>query len=434
MASTPVRSEHNLKRRKIRKGTSSCWECKHRKRRCEFVPESSSVCVSCHRRGVPCISQEYTDTANDKYEALGHHIDRVEDMVHQLVHQRGAQPRGPYSREITGEPLPLDISKHSTLRSVGHERMSRGFLLTGYLNETLPAPHIAAAIFSSNKQYGAPLQILQDLPYGRDHCAEQSARIADKFPTVHPVTLARRLISLALCLQELDEDKSKKLNLGSNEPVLNTARRYFHTASSHVMSQDYLVSSLDGLETLMLQSRYHISMGELHIAWRIYKRASRIAYLMHLPQHAKALGTRANSVWFEMIYSDCFLSLMLGQPIAITNNNAGTTESPTVNNPAQTLERVHVAIAQRTITRNLHIQHVCEHESIQVAIKQTNRETKALDIRLKMGARSMPTAWWMAPTFATEDIDQEVIEKNSQTSDPNPSILPFSDVASAVRY
>lgn len=48
-----------LKRRKIRKGTQSCWECKRRKTRCTFASPNESVCDGCRSRKVNCISQQF---------------------------------------------------------------------------------------------------------------------------------------------------------------------------------------------------------------------------------------------------------------------------------------------------------------------------------------------------------------------------------------
>ena len=50
-------SEPTLKRRKIRKGTQSCWECKRRKVRCS----GEQICQNCQRRGTPCIGQDLPD-------------------------------------------------------------------------------------------------------------------------------------------------------------------------------------------------------------------------------------------------------------------------------------------------------------------------------------------------------------------------------------
>ncbi|KAG2412311.1 hypothetical protein HFD88_009868 [Aspergillus terreus] len=54
------------KRRKVRKGTHSCWECKRRKMKCIFDPRiASASCIGCRRRGSPCISQEFPEDLAD---------------------------------------------------------------------------------------------------------------------------------------------------------------------------------------------------------------------------------------------------------------------------------------------------------------------------------------------------------------------------------
>ncbi|CAI7632557.1 unnamed protein product [Penicillium bialowiezense] len=384
--------EPRPKRRKVRKGTSSCWDCKNRKKRCEFESDSKSGCVSCRRRGIPCISQASAHTADDEhngYEGVSQHIDRVEDLVRQLVHQRGARSQERNHRQVVSRPVFFNASRHSTLKSISHERMSRSSSLTGYLNSVLPAPHIAAIIFNSNKQYNAPLQILQGLRLDEESAERQGMPKSDIFPTMHPVSFARRLIKLALCLQELDEKGSEQLCSDLGESTLSIARRWFQVATGHVMTQDYLVSSLDGLETLLLQSRYHISLGELEHAWQIYKRAFHIAYLVDIPTQAQVRG----------------------QPVATTHDTA-LPQSPT-HHPAQELERVHVTIAKRIIARNIQIQNT-HHAEAREASQWSYRETKSLDLQLKKAARAMPTAWWKPPVFAAKELDQEVIEKTAK--------------------
>jgi hypothetical protein len=73
-----IRSEVTMKRRKVRKGTFSCWECKRRKMKC--MPDSLTVfpCKSCQRRGSYCVSQEFPEEtwspehANVHYTLLQH--------------------------------------------------------------------------------------------------------------------------------------------------------------------------------------------------------------------------------------------------------------------------------------------------------------------------------------------------------------------------
>lgn len=60
-----------LKRRKVRRGTQSCWECKRRKTRCTFATPNESVCDGCRSRRVKCISQHFDDRAAESNEKKG---------------------------------------------------------------------------------------------------------------------------------------------------------------------------------------------------------------------------------------------------------------------------------------------------------------------------------------------------------------------------
>lgn len=46
-----------VKRRKIRKGTHSCWECRRRKVKCTFASPEHAICITCSERGTKCVSQ-----------------------------------------------------------------------------------------------------------------------------------------------------------------------------------------------------------------------------------------------------------------------------------------------------------------------------------------------------------------------------------------
>lgn len=75
------------KRRKVRKGTQSCWECKRRKVRCIFAATLDTICENCRRRGTTCNSQEHPDEpmpsagSNQVAARLG----RVEEFIEHLV-------------------------------------------------------------------------------------------------------------------------------------------------------------------------------------------------------------------------------------------------------------------------------------------------------------------------------------------------------------
>ena len=79
-------------RRKVRKGTSSCWECKRRKIRCTFTAPRDVTCDGCKRRGIICTSQEFprvvtptSTSGTSSAREVGVRLGRVEALVEQLV-------------------------------------------------------------------------------------------------------------------------------------------------------------------------------------------------------------------------------------------------------------------------------------------------------------------------------------------------------------
>lgn len=83
-----AQSAAKAKRRKIRKGTHSCWECRQRKMKCTFNLPTDDTCSRCHRRGIKCVSQEYPEevtTISDRNLRMGDRIAKVEVLVEQLL-------------------------------------------------------------------------------------------------------------------------------------------------------------------------------------------------------------------------------------------------------------------------------------------------------------------------------------------------------------
>ena len=75
------------KRRKVRKGTQSCWECKRRKVRCIFLATSDTICQNCRRRGTACNSQEHPDVSvpsSSGSNQIQARLGRVEELIERL--------------------------------------------------------------------------------------------------------------------------------------------------------------------------------------------------------------------------------------------------------------------------------------------------------------------------------------------------------------
>ena len=73
-----------MKRRKVRKGTQSCWECKRRKIRCTFAEPSESVCDGCKSRRVQCIGQQFVEASSESHPTVDA-LDRMEAMIEKIA-------------------------------------------------------------------------------------------------------------------------------------------------------------------------------------------------------------------------------------------------------------------------------------------------------------------------------------------------------------
>lgn len=441
-----VPSRSAVKRRKIRKGTFSCWECKNRKTRCEFKPPSRTSCVSCQRRGLPCISQEYPHTGESGYEEVGKRIDHVEALVSQLAGQSGtSETPCDFARSSQGESTsssntsqknaPSGTPGTTLFRSAEHghgrrrpswplqaasrELLTSSCSLSQYLHSILPHPSSAMLILSRGKFFNLPCHMLWrplDTPIFTSTGPEQLARISKLPPlTAHPILFARRLIQFALCLRQLDTASSEQPQLHLNEPVRDAARRYVEVASRHVTSKDLLMDSPDGLETLMLESSYHVSLGNVRAGWLSLRRALGIAQLIDLPRLAEKEGRRMEFMWFRLIYSDRFLSLQLGLPCAISDNSFADECLLAVSTPSERLERIQVAMVGRIIARNLRMQHRRRHgKESEDGVYDDFKETQDIDYELKQAARSFPPRWWMLPTLHNVVAHGEAMERRAR--------------------
>ncbi|KAJ6190308.1 hypothetical protein N7519_000329 [Penicillium mononematosum] len=389
--------EPTQKRRKIRKGTFSCWECKNRKIRCQFTSSSATVCAFCQRKGLSCISQECPSPQDAGYQAVERRITHVEGLVAQLVQQQGAHSPSqisPVSQEVkkdlfvdTIDPRVLHLPKAGNDATLKSGPMSPGSL--SYVQSLLPSAAILKQILDRSPLCVRPFHLLvcSTAPAQVDHQSSSESN--------HPVHLAQRIIQLALCLQQSTQ---KVPELRFDQPNYQMARYFVGVASRYVTSQDLLVDSLDGVETLILEAHYHIRIGSLRDAWILFRRALEIARLLGLSCRKHEDDNRAESLWFRLVYSDRFLSLMLGLPFVDVDCQLIGTRQLAADRWSDRLERIHVVVVGRIIARNLRMQerHGRQHEIHEAAVNDY-QETQDIDLQLKRAGRIPPVRWWVSP-------------------------------------
>lgn len=104
--------ERKAKRKKLRKGTRSCWECKRKKIKCIFKSDGDVKCETCFRKGTNCVSQDLPDEAPAGGDQLHDRLGRVESLLTDLaekVHGRyGSHKTWSFSGAgSVGPPTPI---------------------------------------------------------------------------------------------------------------------------------------------------------------------------------------------------------------------------------------------------------------------------------------------------------------------------------------
>lgn len=125
----------------------------------------------------------------------------------------------------------------------------------------------------------------------------------------HPTIIARTVLYLAVCLQQLNPGFDRK-QLHLLPSVEARVERYLTTVSGLVTSDDELVSTMVGLECLTLQGVYHINAGNPRRAWLMFRRALNIGQLMGIHRPSSAIPNGIE-MWYQIVQADRYLVINL---------------------------------------------------------------------------------------------------------------------------
>jgi hypothetical protein len=203
-------------RRRLQRGTSSCWEYKRRNISCDFLSGSNTTCacVSCQRRGSKCISQEFSDDStpppNGHYRQVGERVIQVEALVDQLLRQMDGRP----THVLQGGSKSSSPVEETEISSSPHSVEYRAHLPLPTLN---PWPRCDA---------GAASKEIESLPSSAQFGSDQSSERCQG-PRREPLPIQVSLMTLAP-----SESHSLSRCLHSIQPPPNLAALICATAMS----------------------------------------------------------------------------------------------------------------------------------------------------------------------------------------------------------
>ncbi|KAF2259087.1 hypothetical protein CC78DRAFT_476397 [Lojkania enalia] len=407
----------DAKRRKVRKGTRSCWECKRRKVRCSFATPSDEVCVPCCRRGATCISQEFPEDLVQTESTRGQtdRIVRVETLLKKLVgavnqHNSGdgVSNNGVVSTtddsNTQGLPTPTRAELHNSI-SWDAPRANKLEKVSQTLHATFPSRRDVNTLCESYKDaviYAHQIHIKphHELEAGGLETVGQLAHIPG--PQSHPVVLAKWMLLFALFLQQCVQLQAHNLS----EHPKSTAKRLKDTATFLVTTNEELFGTVESLECILLDTLFELNRGHFRRAWLATRRAMTAAQLMGLHRAPdltpKTLDptTKINPQFllFRVIYLDRFISLMLGLPAASFDMKMPFDTALVKDISFSQLEQTHAAVAGRILERN-----ECDSSVDDFAL------TEAIDAELLAAAENLPSKFWLPINFSGwERHDEQV--------------------------
>ncbi|KAI0506311.1 hypothetical protein F5B22DRAFT_624397 [Xylaria bambusicola] len=408
----PTVSAHHETKRRVRKGTKSCWECKRRKMKCTLDPFSSSaVCNGCMRRGSKCVSQEFLENAepSEPLAISGVAVDtgaptkprKVEGPI--TPSSLSAESLSP-SIFQSGCPHPSGIYNLRQARTASPLQENHG-TLSQYLYSSLPSREDLTNICNAHRHPSVPVlahEILT-LPYTtlhRDGLKTPDTLLQIPPPTSHPVLIAKHMLQVAIFLQHVHPRNEALQGLAESPWVIQ--ERLASLAINLVTTNEELSGNIDGLACIMMESMYHVNVGNLRKGWMAGRRAIGIAQLMGLDRSRrhgqyKSFDSQTqyepHFMWFRLLFLDHHLSLMLGLSLGSPDRSMAADMNLESDTLTGRLERMQCVIAARIVERN---------ESSQIAgyLDPSQLElTETIDKNLQQAAASLPSKWWRAPNL-----------------------------------
>jgi hypothetical protein len=307
-------------------------------------------------------------------------------IVTECFHQNFSGPSQPY-RFQSATSVPVSRGKY--------ERLSQ------FLHQSLPSREDTETICNANRHPFVPVLAHEILtvPYTTLHqnglkTPESLLEIPE--PNLHPVLIARYMLQLAIFLQHI-HPKIHEETKGLSESLTTIRERLADLAINLVTTNDELLSSIEGLECVMIESMYQANVGNLRRSWVAGRRAIGIAQLMGMDRldnraQYKVLDPRTKCypqlMWFRIIFLDRHLSLMLGLPQGHLDCCMASDAMLANDTPTGRLERIHCVLASQILERNK-----SSRTSDDLALTQN------LDAELQRAARSLPSKWWLAPNL-----------------------------------
>ncbi|WAO87008.1 Zn(2)-C6 fungal-type domain-containing protein [Fusarium falciforme] len=338
--------------KRMRLGTKSCTECRRRKVRCIF-PEGSDRCRQCKAHKAPCRPQQAPSSDSPSTSSLSPDYVQSNESAVEVLRLRECQRLGLPPDTSLGAIFTHVVGESVSSRSTSSDQdldasvVLENAPLMKNLRETLPtqpsfeaelrprpkdpfpnrssmiylpcAPTLVS-IFEYTLQFWAIWPLAFTPTDTGERCFPDSVPMAVRFIqqsviSSNPGVVARALVWLSLCLQELPKDFNKDTPLSLPWKASKIIDYYLKEVDDLLQTHSSPVCNLEFIEALTLQYELFIFMGRPCSAWKSTRTALNNAMILGL--HGLAPNGRKKEIWNALWVQDRHLSLFLGLPYAV---------------------------------------------------------------------------------------------------------------------
>ncbi|KAF2433302.1 hypothetical protein EJ08DRAFT_658204 [Tothia fuscella] len=344
-------------RKKMRKGTHSCFECRRRKIRCIFPPDNPNSCTECFARGSRCVDQEHaeTDIVVDHRKNLRERVARLEALVETLVDDKTYDKSEKHAAEALrslGGEFPLTPHSEDTPSSAGPGG-GHAPILSLFNNDV-----ITKAEGSDSLAMGRPPYVDMNLP--QIPTITYTPQVSDRDPTSAAARQKDERTRQALMSVLPNWEKLRVILRGNHHAWAVFERKcpgtreaggieqFAHKSLTNggpqmlgllvllygsciegdildrclalvdrwILQDDDYMGTLEGLECALLQGKSYADIGQARRSWLCFRRALTHAQLMGLHKN-HAMSIPRETIWWSIYGADRLTSLMLGMPYGI---------------------------------------------------------------------------------------------------------------------
>jgi hypothetical protein len=304
------------------------------------------------------------------------------------------------------------ITRHERQPVVSRAQYNKAKSLITALNHLLPTPHDLDIILASSTNWWSIWKKM--FPQMTDsRCETLKESVSHSLRSEKPAEIAKIMLCIAISVHQLPKEFDwSRLNM--TEGPTEMVERYISTVGKLITSDDEICASIDGIECMMLESRYHVNMGRPRRAWLMYHRALAFAQLLGLhrvaarPDKSSSEYKRQFALWCHLVNGDRYLSLLLGLPYSVATQfvqpylSSATRALPDMVNDEEAYLCKLVDVVTKMIDRN------------QSVVPMGYSATLELDQDLERVHATQSPEWWALDKLHSEGLEGYFTRLQSQ--------------------